>query len=434
MYPSRFRYEAPRSLDEAIATLRDGGDYAKVLAGGQSLVPLMKLRFASPELVVDINNVPGLDYHRADPDGTLRIGALCRHADLEHSALLQNTQPTMAAAAPLIADPIVRNRGTLVGSLCHADPQGDWASVVLALGGSVVAQGPRGRRTIPVADFVTGPFENVLEPDEIAVEAVIPAAAGTRSGGYLKLERRVGDFATVGVAVALETVRGGHRDPGRDRADRGGRLHHRGHRRGRGAGRPAADRADHRDGRRPGRGRGPAPDRSPRQRGLQAAHGAHVRDPHPGPGRRRHRRGPGAAPRKGQPDMTIVYEDHGDEAAADVPVRRIRFTINGQKKIAEVEPRLLLSHLIRRGLGLTGTHMGCDTTNCGACTVLVDGRPVKSCTMLAVQADGHEISHRGGAGHRQRAAPAAGGLQGGARPAVRVLHPRDDDGRQGAAG
>jgi aerobic carbon-monoxide dehydrogenase medium subunit len=205
MYPSRFRYEAPRSLAEAIGLLHDGGDYAKVLAGGQSLVPLMKLRFASPDLIVDINNLPGLDYHRADPDGTLRVGALCRHADLERSALLQGTQPTMAAAAPLIADPIVRNRGTLVGSLCHADPQGDWASVVLALGGAVVARGPGGSRTIPMADFVTGPFQNVLEPDEIAVEAVIPAANGARAGGYLKLERRVGDFATVGVAVAVET-------------------------------------------------------------------------------------------------------------------------------------------------------------------------------------------------------------------------------------
>src|SRR5258707_2212490 len=208
MYPSRFRYEAPHSLEEAIGLLHGGGDYAKVLAGGQSLVPLMKLRFASPELIVDINNLPGLDYHRADPDGTLRVGALCRHADLERSALLQATQPTMAAAAPLIADPIVRNRGTLVGSLCHADPQGDWASVVLALGGSVVARGPGGRRTKPLAGFVTGPFQNVLEPDEIAVEAVIPAAQGARSGGYLKLERRVGDFATVGVAVALETSGG----------------------------------------------------------------------------------------------------------------------------------------------------------------------------------------------------------------------------------
>jgi carbon-monoxide dehydrogenase medium subunit len=204
VYPSRFRYEAPRSLDAAIALLRDGGEDAKVMAGGQSLVPLMKLRFASPELIVDINNVPGLDYHHADADGTLRVGALCRHAELERSGLLRATQPTMAAAAPLIADPLVRNRGTLVGSLCHADPQGDWASVTMALGGSVIAQGPGGRRTIEVADFVTGPFQNVLAPDEIAVEAVIPPARGQRAGGYLKLERRVGDFATAGVAVALE--------------------------------------------------------------------------------------------------------------------------------------------------------------------------------------------------------------------------------------
>src|ERR1700683_4223335 len=177
MFPSRFRYEAPRSLDEAIGLLNDGGDYAKVLAGGQSLVPMMKLRFASPEMIVDINNVPGLAYHRADPDGSLRIGALCRHADLEYSELLKGTQPTMAAAAPLVADPLVRNRGTLVGSLCPADPQGDWASVMLALGGSVIAAGPRGRRSIPLAEFVTGPFQNTLEHDEIVVEAVVPKAA-----------------------------------------------------------------------------------------------------------------------------------------------------------------------------------------------------------------------------------------------------------------
>jgi aerobic carbon-monoxide dehydrogenase medium subunit len=208
MFPSRFRYEAPRSLDEAIGLLHDGGDYVKVLAGGQSLVPMMKLRFASPDMLVDINDVPGLAYHRTDPDGSLHIGALCRHADLERSDLLRGTQPTMAAAAPLVADPLVRNRGTLVGSLCHADPQGDWASVMLALGGTVIAQGPHGRRAIPLADFVTGPFENVLEHDEIAVEAVVPKALGARSGGYLKLERRVGDFATVGTAVAIETSGG----------------------------------------------------------------------------------------------------------------------------------------------------------------------------------------------------------------------------------
>lgn len=208
MYPSRFRYEAPRSLPEAISLLHEAGDDAKVLAGGQSLVPLMKLRFASPALIVDINNLPGLGYHKADADGTLRVGALCRHAYLEHSDLLKSSQPVMTSAAPLIADPIVRNRGTLVGSLCHADPQGDWASVVTALGGHVIAQGPGGKRTIKMGDFVTGPFQNALAYDEVAVEAVIPAPKGTPAGGYLKLERRVGDFATVGVAVAIETTAG----------------------------------------------------------------------------------------------------------------------------------------------------------------------------------------------------------------------------------
>jgi aerobic carbon-monoxide dehydrogenase medium subunit len=208
MYPSRFRYEAPRSLDEALALLRQFGDEAKVLAGGQSLVPLLKLRFASPDLLVDINGLPGLDHHREDPDGTLHIGALCRHVTLERSALLASNHPLMASAAPLIADPIVRNRGTLVGSLCHSDPQGDWASVLLALGGHVVAQGPSGRRTIPAAEFSVGPFQNALQPGEIALEAVVPPPVGERSGSYLKLERRVGDFATAGVAVALETSGG----------------------------------------------------------------------------------------------------------------------------------------------------------------------------------------------------------------------------------
>jgi aerobic carbon-monoxide dehydrogenase medium subunit len=344
MYPSRFRYEAPQSISEAISLLADGGEFAKVLAGGQSLIPLMKLRFAAPELVVDINNLPGLNYHRQDADGTLRIGALCRHADLERSELLASAQPTMAAAAPLIADPIVRNRGTLVGSLCHADPQGDWASVVLSLGGSVVAQGPAGRRSIPMTGFVTGPFQNVLAPDEIAVEAVIPPAQGTRSGGYLKLERRVGDFATVGVAVSVESSGGG---------------------------------AARRRGRPPANG-------SPGQRRVQAAHGGDFRPAHS----QQAQRGTGG---KGGLIMTMVYSDRGDETAAQVPLRRIKFTVNGEKKIAEVEPRLLLAHLIRQGLRLTGTHTGCDTTNCGACTVLVDGQAVKSCTMLAVQADGREI-------------------------------------------
>ncbi|MGH3883398.1 MAG: FAD binding domain-containing protein [Pseudonocardiaceae bacterium] len=204
MYPSRFHYEAPRSLDEAFSLLQKYGDEAKVLAGGQSLIPLIKLRFAAPAVIIDLNTIPGLEYHDEDSDGSLRIGALCRHRTLERSQLLRSKYPTMSICAPLISDPMVRSRGTLVGSLCHADPQGDWASVMLALGGEIIARSAQGERTIPVSQLVVGAFQNSLQPDEIAVEARVPAPRGTRVGTYLKLERRVGDFATVGLAVALE--------------------------------------------------------------------------------------------------------------------------------------------------------------------------------------------------------------------------------------
>ena len=203
MYPSRFRYEAPTSIAEAIGILSSTPD-AKVLAGGQSLIPMMKLRFASPATIVDINNIPGMDYHRAESDGTYRIGALCRHAHLEKSTTLHDDQPLLASAAELVADPIVRTRGTFVGSLCHADPQGDWASCMVALGGSVVAQGPSGKRAILVDELVSGPFTTILAPNEIAIEGVVPKAQGTRKGQYIKLERRVGDFATAGAAVSLD--------------------------------------------------------------------------------------------------------------------------------------------------------------------------------------------------------------------------------------
>jgi carbon-monoxide dehydrogenase medium subunit len=204
MYPSRFKYESPKTLEAAIALLDAGKGDAKILAGGQSLVPMLKLRFAFPDQIVDINNIPGLDYHRFESDGSLHIGALCRHEDLEFSAEIAKRQPTIAAAAPLVADPIVRTRGTFVGSVCHADPQGDWAATMIALGGHLVVQGPKGKRTIDMKDFVLGPYANSLNYNEIAIEAVIPAPKGTARGGYLKLERRVGDFATASVAVALD--------------------------------------------------------------------------------------------------------------------------------------------------------------------------------------------------------------------------------------
>lgn len=208
MFPANFEYVAPTSLDEALAILAERGEDAKVLAGGQSLIPLMKLRFAAPALIVDINRVPGLDDMTLDRSNRLHVGALVRNSTLERSEVLQTRYPTMAAAAPLISDPIVRNQGTFVGSLCHADPQGDWGSVMLALDGEVVARSAKGQRKIPVTKFFDGPFTSVLRPDEIAVEATVPDPGPKSFGTYLKLERKVGDFATVGVAVFVSTERG----------------------------------------------------------------------------------------------------------------------------------------------------------------------------------------------------------------------------------
>jgi carbon-monoxide dehydrogenase medium subunit len=202
VYPARFEYTAPSTLEEVIATLAERGDEAKVLAGGQSLVPLMKLRFAMPTVLVDLNGVPGLDYLE-ERDGALRIGALVRHKTCEKSELLRGRYRVLGDAAPQISDPLVRNRGTVCGSLAHADPQGDWGAAMLAARGSVVARGPGGERTISIDDLADGPFTTTLSADEVITEARVPDPGATSSGTYLKLERKVGDFATAAVAVQV---------------------------------------------------------------------------------------------------------------------------------------------------------------------------------------------------------------------------------------
>ena len=203
MYPPRFHYEAPTSVDEALQLLAMYQGEAKVLSGGMSLIPLMKLRFATPSAIIDVNNIPGLDT-LAEEGGHLRIGALVRNRTVVRDAVIGARYPLMASAAPQIADPLVRGRSTVVGSLCHCDPQGDWGAVMLALNGEVVAASLSGERRIPVADFLLGPFQTSLRPDEFAVEARVPAPTAEPFGIYYKLERKVGDFATVGVAVFLD--------------------------------------------------------------------------------------------------------------------------------------------------------------------------------------------------------------------------------------
>jgi len=202
MIPAAFEYHAPATLDDATALLARLGDDAKVLSGGQSLIPLMKLRLSSPPHVVDINGIPGLSYIRHS-DGVLAIGALTRESELEESDIVRTRYPLLYDTCKVIADPLVRNLATIGGNLAHADPANDHPATMLALGAEIVARGPSGQRTIPITSFFTGPFETALRPGELVVEIRIPSPPPRSGGAYFKLERKVGDFATAAVAVQL---------------------------------------------------------------------------------------------------------------------------------------------------------------------------------------------------------------------------------------
>lgn len=201
MIPAQFDYHAPRSLDEAIALLgRNQG--AKVLAGGQSLIPAMRFRLALPEVLVDINRITELDYVK-ERGAHLVIGALTRETALEDSALVRERYPLLFDTAKVVADPLVRQRATVGGNLAHADPANDHPATMLAYGAEVVARGPKGERTIGIDQFFTGLFENAMAPDEILTEIRIPVPGPRSAGAYVKLERKVGDYAVSAVAVQL---------------------------------------------------------------------------------------------------------------------------------------------------------------------------------------------------------------------------------------
>ncbi|MEK7880221.1 MAG: FAD binding domain-containing protein [candidate division NC10 bacterium] len=202
MIPDAFEYHAPKSLGEAIQLLVKLGDDAKVLSGGQSLIPLMKLRLAMPRHLIDINGISGLAYIR-EVEGFLRIGALTRESDLEGSDLIRTRYPILFDTSKVIADPIVRNLATVAGNLAHGDPANDHPATMLALGAEVVVVGKKGERRIPVASFFTGPFATALGADEILTEIMISIPPPRSGGAYLKLERKVGDFATAAVAAQV---------------------------------------------------------------------------------------------------------------------------------------------------------------------------------------------------------------------------------------
>jgi len=200
MIPGSFDYHAPRTLADAVSLLSQYDGEAKVLSGGMSLLPMLKLRLASVGHLVDIGRIDGLEYIKEE-GGILKIGGATREVALERSSVVATKYPILVDTTRVIADPIVRNRATIGGNLAHGDPANDHPATMLALDASVVATGPKGERTIPVSQFFKGIFTTALDANEILTEVQIPAPAARSGGAYVKLERKVGDFATAAAAA-----------------------------------------------------------------------------------------------------------------------------------------------------------------------------------------------------------------------------------------
>lgn len=364
MKPAPFEHHSPGSVDEAVAMLAELED-AKVLAGGQSLVPLLNFRLARPAHLVDVNGLRELArvYER---DGGVAVGALVRQSEAESDPLVARCAPLVALALGQVAHPVIRNRGTVVGSLAHADPSAELGAVILALGGSVLAASRRGVREIAAERLFRGPLETAIEPDELVTEAWFPA-----SGAPVALaeeSRRRGDYALVGVALAGDRMAAFGVAPTPVLVDPAHPA--------RGL-RPSGDLEATSDfklhllqvlARRASAGAGGGPEVEPRGRGD------------------------GGGPSEG-------------------------FVVNGVVRAPPRRGRRLLSDYLRHELRLTGTHVGCEHGVCGCCTVLLDGRPVRSCLMLAGQAAGHRLTTveglagEGGLHPVQRAFHEEGGLQ-----------------------
>jgi carbon-monoxide dehydrogenase medium subunit len=202
MIPPAFEYLRPKTVPEAISMLQQHGEDAKILSGGQSLIPMMKFRLARPSHLIDINRIAELAYIKEE-SGFLRIGGLTREAELESSAIVRDKYPLLLDTARVIADPQVRNLATVGGNLAHGDPANDHPATMIALRAQIVATGAKGQRVIPIDEFFVSLFETALEKDEILTEIRIPSPSAHSGGAYLKLERKVGDFATAAVAVQL---------------------------------------------------------------------------------------------------------------------------------------------------------------------------------------------------------------------------------------
>ena len=409
MKPAPFVHHAPRSVDEAVAVLAEVGHDAKVLAGGQSLIPILNMRLASPGHLVDINHVEGLGGIEIGAD-TVRVGALVRHRGLERSDAAYAALPLLRHAVVNLAHPAIRNRGTTVGSLVHADAAGEMPAVLALCDGVVEVVGSNGIREIGWRDFFLGALETVLAPDELAVAATfnrLPPGTGT---AFAEAARRSGDYALAGVAVAvtvndgvvsaaaasfvsvtdgpsvldLTPALGGHEPESRafdDALDRaaGAVAEHVA---------PETDihaTADYR------RMLVAELTRRALPLALRRSNAAFVRES-------------AAAALSSSTNTAFTGLGGARGAGGGSPMSGVRhdvtLTVNGVRRAASVPARRLLSDFLRHDLTLTGTHVGCEHGVCGACTVLVGGEPMRSCLMFAVSAQGLEVTTVEGLGLR----------------------------------
>ena len=356
--PAPFEYERATSVDGAIASLERLGPEARVIAGGHSLLPMMKLRLAQPQHLIDINDLADLAYIRED-DGMIKIGALTRHVDLLKSDPLGERFPLFRDAEEVIADPVVRNRGTIGGSLCQADAAEDLSAVCSAAKAFVVIRGKDGERTVSMEDFHVGPYMTAVGAGEILTEIRLPLFPGAGSA-HEKVERRAGDWAIAAASAAVWMEGGNLGQVGIALSAVGLTTIH-------------LTRAEELL-----RGKPPSEELFAQACEIAAEDCSPSADG----------RGPIDYKRHLAGVLTQRALRRATERAA---LMNVTITLNGTQVSHDVEPRRLLVHYIREDAELHGTHWGCDTSNCGACVVLLDGKPVKSCTILAAMCEGHEV-------------------------------------------
>jgi CO/xanthine dehydrogenase FAD-binding subunit/aerobic-type carbon monoxide dehydrogenase small subunit (CoxS/CutS family) len=382
MKPPPFDYHAPGSIAEALDLMSRYGTDARPLAGGQSLVPLMNFRLSAPAVIVDLNRIPELAYVKQD-NGQVCLGAMTRQREIEFSALIASHLPVLAEATRWVGHLPTRTRGTVGGSLAHADPAAEYPAVAAALDAEFVVSGPAGERTLRPADFFRGFMTVALAPQEILVEVRFPVIEPGSGWAFEEFARRHGDFAIVGVAAIVSI------ESDRCRMARLAAC---------GAG-PTAIRL-----------RGAeeileAADAGDRVIEEAAARAAELVDPsadlHASAEYRRHltrvmtRRAlklaierARAGARYTQKRLEVGARKAPSGISRAPQPEKIRMTVNGQMREGTAEPRRLLVDFLREDLGLTGTHIGCEHGICGACTVLLDGEAARSCLMFAAQANG----------------------------------------------